>query len=193
MVISCKTSGSRGLCSILAQGPKFTLNTKQKCILSDEARLVGDLAHLLSLQALSEAGMLDYSKAVEQMKEGTPMICVVPEPESCCISGMCAGPYNQEKTLAARKAGCSSSFHAWASLTWPPICTSEWENEPHCVQERNNNNYDWRETLRHEVFNIAVQRWTKVWDPSYRDKIYTEIEPVMRERFNSAMTKDNNN
>jgi hypothetical protein len=175
-------SAEPGLCNLAAQA-KYTLNTKQVCIRSQEAARVADLAWLLSLDALAEDGFVtDRRKAVEQLRGSTNLVCLVEQPEPCCIGNGCVGPYQEGTGKPARKAGCASDMHAWASIAWPPVCTAEWPDEPHCVAQGVETT-GWPERLRHEIFNMAVLRWVKVRDPSYQHRVYTETEPKVAERF----------
>jgi hypothetical protein len=181
------SSAEPGLCNITAQS-EYTLNTKQVCINPENSIKVADLAWLLSLNVLVEDRYItDRRKAVESLNEGVNLVCLIELPEPCCIGGGCTGPYQEGIGTPARKAGCANDYFAWASISWPPVCTEAWPDEPHCTTSEFVETVGWAERLRHEVFNMAVLRWVKIRDPSYLHRIYTETEPKMAQQFRLLM------
>lgn len=182
---ACPTTAVQGTTEVKAQA-EYTLGTQAPCIRPREAVAVADLAWVLSQEALESAGLVTLRGS------GIPMVCLIEQPEPCCVAGGCAGPYKesfaQNTVLAARKAGCATAWTAWAALKWPPVVRSEWIEEPHVVQSwAEQSSCGWEDRLRHEVFNMAVLRWTKVHDPGYASPVYTEIEPKMTKKFYAAL------
>lgn len=186
VLLHCRTTAIQGKTEIKAQ-TIHTLNTKQPCVRGEEALAVADLAWTLTREVLEEAGLIAFPNP-----SGIPMVCLIEQPEPCCVNSACVGPYKESDApgkpgaviMAARKAGCSNDGFAWAALKWPPVCQDPWQDEPHCVEARaQQSSCGWEERLRHEVFNMGVLRWTKTWDPAYKTKVYTELEPKMVKRF----------
>lgn len=182
LLCGCPTTAVRGTTELKAQD-KHTLNTKSPCVRPHEAIAVADLAWTLSREALEVAGLIELEGG------GIPMVCLIERPEPCCLGSGCVGPYkeaNDGRTgMAARKAGCASPWTAWASLSWPPVCGPAWPDEPHCVLS-GASEAGWEERLRHEVFNMAVLRFTRVRDPGYVSDVYTVIEPRVRAAWEEA-------
>jgi hypothetical protein len=186
----CPTTAVQGTTEVKAQS-EYTLNTQSPCVRAKEAIAVADMAWMLTREALQSAGLIKFKDP-----SGIPMVCLIEQPEPCCVNGYCVGPYKESdvpgrpgaKILTARKAGCSSNGFAWATLKWPPVCTDAWLDEPHCVESWAEQSLcGWEERLRHEVFNMGVLRWTGLRDPEYKTRVYTEIEPEVSRRFFAAL------
>lgn len=185
LLCSCGTTAQHGWTAWGQE--RHTLNTAQTCVRGEDAARLADRVLPAYLAELKAAGhvKLTWSEIVERDRRwpGRPIVgvCLVPEPEACCISGACAGP--RKGALVARKSGCASDAHAWASLSWPPVCRPEWPDEPHCVQGAADVRSDgWQARLAHELFNVAILRWANYQASAgnhYNDQIY-EVERRVR-------------
>lgn len=161
LLSGCPRNVYKGITKTWAQD-NYTAETTQKCINGQEAVRIADLYIIKTLGLLHEAGYVkDYFGVDTRFK-----VCLVRHPEACRLG-------NWTLSKGARKRGCSSRWHAWSSLSWPFLCSAEWPDEPHCVNdigEISTNN--WKEAFIHEIFNMCVQRWTDIYDPSYKHEIY---------------------
>ncbi|MCU0913026.1 MAG: hypothetical protein MUC88_00510 [Planctomycetes bacterium] len=131
-----------------------THNTVQKC--SNGAEVVAEAER--DLAAILETAKADgYVQSVDEATRriGTRNgVCLIDEPETC--GGR--GPYGP-KGQSARKAGCAyGGSDIWVSRWWPPICTSEWPTEPHCVAGTGQVREEWRNTLLHELGHLVMAR-----------------------------------
>jgi hypothetical protein len=154
----CPSPGlSTGITGVISQ-EGYTCNTSQRCEHAAIATQIADRALLLSLTALVESGHVkDYSAAV---KDATKVsVCIVRDPEPCAFAGWTAGPCNPALKRCARKRGCASAWHAWASICWPPVCRPDWPDEPHCVPAGGASTSGWEQAFVHEIFNTARARW----------------------------------
>jgi len=125
---------------------------------------IAERALPLALAALVDAGHAPCSAQLDGRKLG---VCLIREPEPCRGGGWTAGPCNTDLGLCARKRGCASPWHAWASVCWPPRCTGLWPSEPHCTTGPAST-AGWEGALVHEVWNLARQRWAGSHEPDYR-------------------------
>lgn len=189
LVCSCGTTAQYGF-TVWGQ-EKHTLNTVQTCIRGAEAARFADLAIPIILDELTKSKFIKqpWSELVNRNRQawtGRPIVgvCLVPEPESCCIGSACAEPHKEigDAIAHARKTGCASDSNAWASLAWPPVCTTAWPNEPHCVQPIEVKNTGWEVRLFHELFNLAIQRWAGYQGRGYTAEIY-KVEALARARL----------
>lgn len=158
LLIGCPSPGLyTGLTGVKSQNG-YTLNTGQVCQHADIATQIADRVMVLSLAALVESGHVkDYNAAVAN--ETKISTCIVRDPEPCTFAGWTNGPIGPDGKTAASKRGCASPWHAWASLCWPPVCTSAWPDEPHCVPAGGASTSGWEQALVHELFNVARARW----------------------------------
>jgi len=137
----------------------YTLNTSQSCQQAREAVCIAEavLGHLRDKEPFrSRWGALTRKLDVLS-------ICIVEQPDRCCF-GVCVGPYGPAGQ-PARKAGCASSSTIVASVLWPPVCTPEWPDEPHCVdgpEQQHSNLYG---HLVHEMHKYLLQRIPGFYGP----------------------------
>jgi len=193
VMTGCKTTAVQGLCSVRGQ-EKHTLGTKQPCIRSSEAIRAADLAALLTLEAFVRHGVVkDRERAVLELQREGNLVCLVLEPEPCCVNSACVGPYKEigDTVVGARKAGCASMYHAWASVRWPFVCGDTWPDEPHCTQDPSAIDMQgWPERLRHEVFNMLTQRWAglvaKARENQYETQEIYKLEPEVSSSFGNV-------
>lgn len=158
----------------------FTCSTTQKCIEAARAVEIADIALPIYLHQLTDAG---YIK--ERPEPSTFRVCLVELPEPCKNGGWTKGPLGptlpgEKYPLAARKRGCASGWHAWSAKKWPPVCRKVWPNEPHCVTADKVSEVGWENNYVHELYNMAVLRWTNVYQPDYKHDIYNVIGPKVK-------------
>ena len=169
LLSACPNSAYRGA-FVIAQNPKYTLNTQHTCEAPEEALRLAELAMPLILQELERDGVIaDYAAAVRQLA-GKTMVCRIPAPEPCCMNrNYCAKPQQPGGGRYARKAGCTILSSVWYSETWPPICRPDWPSEPHCDAVEP---YDKEATLVHELINVVVSMVGDLIQPDYKHKIW---------------------
>jgi hypothetical protein len=195
LLAACGTTAKHGFTSWGQE--KYTLNTAQTCIRGEDAvkladRVLPEIAAALQKAGYIKRGWTDLVDGNRQWATGRPVmgVCLVPEPEACCIGSACRPPVKDlggGKPLFARKAGCASDAHAWASLSWPPVCRAEWPDEPKCVETAaETSEAGWESRLFHEVFNMAIQRWSNFQSTGgenyYQEKIY-DVEKGVRSQL----------
>ena len=167
-----------------------TCNTSQRCVQGSASVAIADRTIVVALEELQRAGFLrDYSATMAKVR-GRLQSCLVPLPEACTFAGWTAGPFlpgpDGKPVLAARKRGCASNWHAWASLCWPPVCKPEWPAEPHCVPPGQSHVAGWQGALMHETFNMVVQRFLNVTSPDYSAKVYRSgVEAIVAARVDA--------
>lgn len=193
LLCSCGTTAKHGFTAWGQE--KYTLNTAQSCVNGEDAVRLADKVLPEILTALKNAGHIKMSwpEVVDRNRRwpGRPIVgvCLVEEPEPCCIGKACIPPVKDldGQPVYARKSGCASDAHAWASLSWPPICRPEWKDEPHCVASASEVSHaGWEQRLFHEIFNMSVQRWANYQRSGtgnyYNDKIYA-VELVVKSQL----------
>lgn len=163
LLSGCPRNVYKGVTGTWAQD-QYTAETKQQCINGAEAVKIADLYIVKTLDVLHRNGYIkDYYKAAKDAKF---KVCLVQYPEACTL-----GSWTISK--GARKRGCSSRWHAWGSTHWPFLCSEQWKDEPYCVNDKNKITTEgWREAFIHEIFNMCIQRWTDICDPSYGHEIF---------------------
>lgn len=163
----------------------YTASTTQKCIEAERAVEIADQALPIYFRQLKAAG---YIKDRAVLEDNKFYVCLVPKPEPCKNGGWTKGPFGptlpgEKYPLAARKRGCASGWHAWSAKAWPPVCRDVWKDEPHCVTADKVSTVGWEGNYVHELYNMAVLRWTNVYQPNYeKDKtgIYNVLGPKVK-------------
>ncbi len=164
--------------SVTAQSTKYTLNTKAKCIEPVKTMRLADRILPVVLDEISKAGLIDYQQAVNRLK-GRVMVCMIPRPEPCCAGTACAGPFL--RTTPARKAGCTVWTSIWVSKTWPPSCSPEWPEEPHCDS---NETHSIEATMVHELIEVVgLVVMGGVHSGDHKRPLFQKIEPAILKRL----------
>lgn len=164
----------------------FTLNTTQNCIDADKAVQIADIAFPIYFRHLTAAGYIKDSLPADTKSLAKVSLCLVEDPEPCRGGGWLRGPFGpklpgEKYPMAARKHGCASMYGCWSSKKWPPVCRKEWPDEPHCVTaDKVDLNWDWKKNYIHELYNVAVLRWTNVYQPNYKNDIYNVLGPKVK-------------
>jgi hypothetical protein len=180
LLAGCPSPGLvKGLTGVRSQQGYSMVNTAQKCIDAKRAVEIADIALAIYLYQLSSAG---YIKDREVIEDNTFAVCLLPSAEPCRGGGWTRGPFGptlpgEKYPLAARKRGCASRYAAWSAKQWPPVCRDVWKDEPHCVTADKVSEANWEKNYVHELYNMAVLRWTDVYKPDYRHDIYKVIGP----------------
>lgn len=157
LLVGCGTSALRGLSPVAVES-KHTLNTLQTCVRGPELLRVLDLAVPLVAEELTRAGLVpDRVQLGRIMREPLALACVVEQPEPCVwVGAKCA---SSTDPVCARKRGCASYAHLWVARWWPPVCTTNWPTEPHCVSsETQQNDAGWKADVFHEVAEMICAR-----------------------------------
>jgi hypothetical protein len=160
LLSACTTAGLQTLLhgvTISRGGKAGDHITSAECIEPEEAAKWVAIAWPILLQQTAAQG---YATDTQVREVGTrePLglkVCLVAEPQQCCLGSFCAAPCSHGK--CARKAGCASSNHIWVSKLWPPQCTSDaGEYNRRCGPAEAT--HDWRGSLVHELGNVVRLR-----------------------------------
>ncbi len=102
-------------------------------------------------------GYVAFASLAQDLGRRPIKMCLIDRPAPCCLGyNPCASPC--EHGRCARKAGCAWYSHVWVSKAWPPVCQTDWPDEPHCGDIADPG-YDWRATLVHELGNVIRLRF----------------------------------
>jgi hypothetical protein len=161
LLTACPSPGSfRGtFAGVRAQDGYPILSTGQPC--QDSQVIVAKMDKIMVLlrAELIGAGIVKDEAAFDKLGkssffEGPRWTgCLIEEPAPCSGGGYTLGPCKDGKPPCARKRGCATDRAFWVSRSWPPVCSLEWPEEPHCVKTYGDplrtSNYD--ADLVHEV------------------------------------------
>jgi hypothetical protein len=186
LLCGCPSPGLvTGLTGVTSQ-QGYTLNTTQKCVDAARAVEIADIAFPIYWRQLKGAGYIkDVASDMKRLDKVS--LCLIVDPEPCRGGGWTRGPFGpklpgEKYPLAARKHGCASMYGCWSSKKWPPVCRKEWPDEPHCVTADQVSEVGWEKNYVHELYNVAVLRWTRVYSPDYKNDIYQVIGPKVKKR-----------
>jgi hypothetical protein len=143
---ACASTGGYGLTPVWQQRG-YTLNTHAKCLAEPTVLREADISLLLITRAAEEAKLLDYEKARDLLLR--PGVCLIAEPEPCCLGAFCAGPNV--------KAGCSADGWAWVSEIWQGV------------------KRDWSSDQLHELVHVVAYAVGSVYPPNHTGP-WAEVE-----------------
>jgi hypothetical protein len=130
LLTGCPSSAIPGKTAILMESKRST--PIQLCMATPEFRNQLDQAVLLVGKELRAAGLISAREATLEGGD-TPIACQIDQPEPCLLTPASCRKY-PKSPRCARKRGCGHANGLWIARLWPPVCTSEWPDEAHCVQ-----------------------------------------------------------
>ena len=172
MFCSC---GNNDDMSAIVSLPEYNWQGK-RCANRQEVGMLADVILVAYAKTMYERSWVDD---YDGLLSGGVGVCLISEPDVCSVGGYTSGPC--VGGVCARKAGCAHDGGVWASETWPPMCSDRWMSEPHCVTKSSSVVYNWKDTLRHELFNYIVIKILHVW-PGYGHVIY-DVEKDTKDKI----------
>lgn len=157
LLSGCATTERRGL-TLISQQQRHTLHTRAGCASDPEVIRAADMALVLVVREAAAAGLVGYDIAPDRLRGLS--VCLVEEPEPCCIGSLCAsgGP----------KAGCSGAGWAWVSRHWAGAVR------------------DWAGDLLHELTHaVAYMAWSSY--PADHSGPWAEIERRAQVAYRAAV------
>jgi len=173
---------------LFAQDAQNTPLNQQPCQESQALlKKVDTIYSLLASEFVSEGKVKDYDVFIKGLRSRR-YACLIEEPESCCIHGAgsvaCAGPC--QGTTCARKRGCATNYILWVARNWPPICTSAWPNEPHCVAAGSARQQNYDDDLVHEVCEQTAWSYN-LGDAAHATEYYTKTCAAVQQAYDSLV------